>query len=59
MADDAPSPDAVLARTANKHASLGITEELYQVVHDYLFAAIVEALGEAVTPEVTEAWDEV
>lgn len=54
-----PRPDAVLSRIANKHASLGITEELYQVVHDYLFAAIVEVLGAAVTPEVAEAWDEV
>lgn len=59
VAEDAPTPDAVLSRIANKHASLGITEELYQVVHDYLFAAIIQVLGEAVTPEVAQAWDEV
>jgi len=59
VAENAPSPETVLARIANKHASLGITEELYQVVHDHLFAAIVKVLGDAVTPEVAQAWDEV
>ncbi|MEV4615325.1 globin domain-containing protein [Kitasatospora sp. NPDC049258] len=49
----------LLARIAHKHASLGITREQYQVVHTYLFAAIVEVLGEAVTPQVAAAWDEV
>ncbi|MFF2624520.1 globin domain-containing protein [Kitasatospora griseola] len=52
-------PDAMLARIAHKHASLGVTGPQYQVVHDNLFAAIVEVLGEAVTPEVAEAWEEV
>ncbi|MFZ2175743.1 MAG: globin domain-containing protein [Rhodococcus sp. (in: high G+C Gram-positive bacteria)] len=59
VADDAPSPDAILSRIANKHASLGITEDRYGLVHDHLFGAIVEVLGEAVTPEVASAWDEV
>ncbi|MFC8270184.1 globin domain-containing protein [Streptomyces cinereoruber] len=52
-------PDAMLARIAHKHASLGVTSEQYKVVHEHLFAAIVEVLGEAVTPEVARAWDEV
>ncbi|GAA4992039.1 globin domain-containing protein [Kitasatospora paranensis] len=52
-------PDAMLARIAHKHASLGIAPEQYQVVHEHLFAAIVEVLGDAVTPEVAAAWDEV
>ncbi|MFJ5229923.1 globin domain-containing protein [Kitasatospora sp. NPDC088391] len=52
-------PDAMLARIAHKHASLGVTAEQYQVVHTHLFAAIVEILGDAVTPEVAAAWDEV
>ncbi|WP_405446940.1 globin domain-containing protein [Streptomyces achromogenes] len=52
-------PDAMLARIAHKHASLGVAPEQYQVVHEHLFAAIVEILGEAVTPEVAAAWDEV
>ncbi|MFC5906254.1 globin domain-containing protein [Streptacidiphilus monticola] len=52
-------PDALLARIAHKHAALGIRPEQYQVVHTHLFAAIVEVLGEAVTPDVAAAWDEV
>ncbi|WP_328300748.1 FAD-binding oxidoreductase [Streptomyces sp. NBC_00435] len=52
-------PDVMLGRIAHKHASLGVTREQYPVVHKYLFEAIVEILGEAVTPEVAEAWDEV
>ncbi|MCF2532732.1 globin domain-containing protein [Yinghuangia soli] len=52
-------PDALLSRIANKHASLGVTEAQYQVVHTHLFAAIVEVLGDAVTAEVAAAWDEV
>ncbi|UXY27184.1 globin domain-containing protein [Streptomyces sp. HUAS TT20] len=52
-------PDAMLSRIAHKHASLGIAPEQYPIVHEHLFAAIVEVLGEAVTPEVAAAWDEV
>ncbi|MEU6540259.1 globin domain-containing protein [Streptomyces sp. NPDC047000] len=52
-------PDAILSRIAHKHVSLGITADQYAIVHEHLFAAIVEVLGEAVTPEVAAAWDEV
>ncbi|MBM7088546.1 globin domain-containing protein [Streptomyces sp. NPDC012461] len=52
-------PDAMLQRIAHKHASLGITPEQYAIVHEHLFAAIADVLGEAVTPEVAAAWDEV
>ncbi|MEU2916468.1 globin domain-containing protein [Streptomyces massasporeus] len=52
-------PDAMLQRIAHKHASLGVTPEQYGVVHEHLFAAIAEVLGDAVTPEVAAAWDEV
>ncbi|MET7655081.1 MULTISPECIES: globin domain-containing protein [unclassified Streptomyces] len=52
-------PDAMLTRIAHKHASLGIAPEQYEVVHEHLFAAIADVLGEAVTPEVGAAWDEV
>ncbi|HEY9424371.1 MAG TPA: globin domain-containing protein [Microterricola sp.] len=52
-------PEAVLARIANKHTSLGITEDQYGIVYEHLFAAIVDDLGEAVTAEVAEAWTEV
>ncbi|MGW0817836.1 globin domain-containing protein [Streptomyces viridiviolaceus] len=52
-------PDAMLSRIAHKHASLGITSDQYKIVHRHLFAAIAEVLGDAVTPEVAAAWDEV
>ncbi|SIN75793.1 globin domain-containing protein [Agromyces cerinus] len=52
-------PEAVLARIANKHTSLGIPESGYPIVYEHLFAAIAEDLGEAVTPEVADAWTEV
>lgn len=52
-------PDAMLARIAHKHASIGITAQQYEIVHRHLFAAIAEVLGEAVTPQVAAAWDEV
>lgn len=49
----------MLARIAHKHVSVGITADQYKIVHEYLFEAIAEVLGEAVTPEVAAAWDEV
>lgn len=49
----------LLGRIAHKHASLGVTAEQYGTVHEHLFAAIADVLGEAVTPEVAAAWDEV
>jgi nitric oxide dioxygenase len=59
VADDGRDPREVLARIAHKHASLGIAEDQYPIVHEHLFAAIVEVLGDAVTAEVAAAWDEV
>ncbi|WP_353951150.1 globin domain-containing protein [Knoellia sp. S7-12] len=59
VADDGRDPVEVLARIAHKHASLGITEDQYPIVHEHLFAAIIEVLGDAVTAEVASAWDEV
>src|SRR3954454_14195075 len=52
-------PEHLLQRIAHKHASLGISPAQYQVVHDNLFWAIADVLGDAVTPEVAAAWDEV
>lgn len=55
-----PHPSAMLSRIGHKHASLGITADQYQVVHDNLFAAIVEVLGaDVVTDPVAAAWDRV
>ncbi|MEU4650338.1 globin domain-containing protein [Nocardia fluminea] len=50
--------DLILSRIANKHASLGIQPAQYVIVHKYLFEAIAEVLGDAVTTEVAAAWDE-
>jgi nitric oxide dioxygenase len=52
-------PEHLLQRIAHKHASLGISPAQYQVVRDNLFWAIADVLGDAVTPEVAAAWDEV
>jgi nitric oxide dioxygenase len=52
-------PDLMLQRIAHKHASLGILPEQYPIVHEHLFAAIAEVLGDAVTEEVAAAWSEV
>jgi nitric oxide dioxygenase len=52
-------PDALLSRIAHKHVAIGVTEDQYTIVHKYLFGAIAEVLGDAVTPEVAAAWDEV
>jgi nitric oxide dioxygenase len=52
-------PEQLLMRISHKHTSLGIRPDQYQIVHDNLFWAIADVLGEAVTPEVAAAWDEV
>ncbi|KUF15308.1 globin domain-containing protein [Streptomyces silvensis] len=52
-------PDTMLARIAHKHASLGVAPAQYETVREHLFAAIGEVLGDAVTPAVAAAWDEV
>ncbi|MFI1809317.1 globin domain-containing protein [Streptomyces sp. NPDC020422] len=59
LAQPEARPDAMLSRIAHKHASLGVTSEQYKAVHEHLFAAIAAVLGDAVTPEVARAWDEV
>ncbi|MBC2906936.1 globin domain-containing protein [Streptomyces cupreus] len=59
LADPDARPDALLARIAHKHTAVGVTDDQYTIVHKYLFGAIAEVLGNAVTPEVAAAWDEV
>jgi nitric oxide dioxygenase len=59
LANPDARPDALLGRIAHKHAAVGVTDDQYTVVHKYLFGAIAETLGEAVTPQVAAAWDEV
>lgn len=57
--DSAPDPVIMLNRIAHKHVSLGVTEAQYKIVYENLMAAIAEVLGDAVTPEVAEAWSAV
>ncbi|GLZ02056.1 globin domain-containing protein [Actinoplanes sp. NBRC 103695] len=52
-------PDRLLTRIAHKHASLGIRPDQYPIVRDHLMWAIGDVLGDAVTPEIAAAWDEV
>ncbi|HYX97924.1 MAG TPA: globin domain-containing protein [Geodermatophilus sp.] len=52
-------PEQLLNRIAHKHASLGLHPDQYRIVHEHLFWAIADVLGDAVTPEVAAAWDEV
>ena len=56
---DAPSFDPVMRRIAGKHMSLGIRPEQYTIVGYNLLAAVADVLGNAVTPEIAEAWNEV
>lgn len=57
---DLPHPSELLSRIGHKHASLGVTADQYPIVHEHLFAAIVEILGaDTVTAEVAAAWDRV
>jgi nitric oxide dioxygenase len=57
---DLPHPAELLSRIGHKHASLGVVPEHYPIVHEHLFAAIVEVLGaDVVTAEVAQAWDRV
>ncbi|MFZ2526342.1 MAG: globin domain-containing protein [Rhodococcus sp. (in: high G+C Gram-positive bacteria)] len=51
--------DAIMARIANKHASIGIQAGHYELIRFHLFAAIGEVLGDAVTAEVAAAWHQV
>ena len=55
----APSFAHVLERIAYKHISLGIRPEQYTIVGHHLLAAVAEVLGDAVTPEIADAWNEV
>ena len=56
---DAPDFTPVMQRIAHKHVSLGIQARDYTIVGRYLLGAVGKVLGDAVTPEVAAAWDEV
>src|SRR4051794_9295592 len=59
LADPPQLPDRLLTRIAHKHASLGLRADQYPIVRDHLMWAIGDVLGDAVTPEVAAAWEEV
>src|SRR5690625_4456302 len=56
---DAPDFTAVMQRIAHKHVSLGIQASQYLIVGRYLLGAVAKVLGDAATPEIAAAWDEV
>ena len=56
---DAPDFTPVMNRIAHKHVSLGIRARQYTIVGKYLLDAVGVVLGDAITPEVRAAWDEV
>lgn len=56
---DAPDFTPVMQRIAHKHVSLGIKAQEYTIVGHHLMRAVGKVLGDAVTPEVAAAWDEV
>lgn len=50
---------AIVERIAHKHVSVGIAPSQYPIVGRHLLAAVADVLGEAVTPDVARAWEEV
>jgi nitric oxide dioxygenase len=56
---DAPDFTPVMRRIAHKHVSLGIQARQYTIVGHHLLDAVGQVLGDAVTPDVRAAWDEV
>jgi len=55
----APDFTPVMRRIAHKHVSLGIRAGEYTIVGRHLLDAVGTVLGDAVTPAVRAAWDEV
>ncbi|KAF6816534.1 flavohemoglobin [Colletotrichum sojae] len=54
--DDLPKLKGAVERIAHKHASLYIRPEQYDIVGTHLMKAIGTVLGDALTPEIAEAW---
>ncbi|KAG6038757.1 hypothetical protein E4U41_003734 [Claviceps citrina] len=54
--DDLPKLSHAVERIAHKHVSLFIRPDHYPIVGKYLVGAFAEVLGDALTPEVTDAW---
>jgi nitric oxide dioxygenase len=56
---DASVFDHIVERIAQRHCALGLRPEQYTMVGKYLLGAVGTVLGDAVTPAVAAAWDEV
>lgn len=54
--DDLGALTSAVSRIGHKHASLGILPEHYPIVGENLLASFKEVLGDAITPEIIEAW---
>lgn len=54
--DDLPKLSHAVERIAQKHVSLFIQPEQYDIVATYLIGAIGQVLGDAATPEIVDAW---
>jgi nitric oxide dioxygenase len=54
--DDLPRLHHAVERIAHKHASLFVEPAQYAIVGTYLMRAIGTVLGDALTPEIAEAW---
>ncbi|KAJ5301540.1 hypothetical protein PENANT_c002G09032 [Penicillium antarcticum] len=54
--DDLSALSAAVELICNKHASLYIKPEDYNIVGKYLLEAMGEVLGAALTPEIHDAW---
>ena len=59
LGEDTGAFDRVAERIVHKHVSLGIRAEQYPIVGHHLLTAVGTVLGDAVTPEIAAAWDEV
>lgn len=56
LRQDRQQAKKVMATVVSKHVALGIRPDQYPIVGECLMAAIGEVLGDAVTPEVADAW---
>lgn len=54
--DDLSPLAPVLERICQKHVSLQVTAPQYELVGQYLLAAMSKVLGDALTPDILDAW---
>ena len=54
--DDLPKLRHAVERIAQKHVSLQVEPAQYAIVGEHLIKAIAEVLGDALTPEIADAW---